>query len=485
MSNFKNSTLTTATVTQQVGSFERWDEADARTLNASTAATYRMLPGVNLELNTSLSNTVVAAGSVIQIDGGSISGFLRADDDALAVYRTIGSNVTVQMMSNSFVGMADPDLAGNDIYDAGKYNNNVNPFVPNITGAILVMDGAITDGSVAGTNYDLTKTGSDLVILNSTSNVYRNTIVREGILQIGATNALPTAHSLIMEGSGTFDLNGFDQQVGSVSGGSGTIMNSGAAAAGNMLKVGNDGTSTTYGGVMTGNLNLTKEGAGTLNLSGANTYVGTTTVNAGTLVVSGSLNGTTQVDVTNAALAGSGSITTGIVSAATGLNGNVTMHAGSSLAPTPESTLSFNLGSGALDLTAITNTGLGALKFTIDPLGTTSEVAVNSGTLDIGTLQFSDFTFTGTFAPGTYTLFQTEAPTVGNPTPISGAIANASGLMPGFEFSGMISEVGGDQIDLVIQSVPEPNAMSMLAGGIGLALGLQRFRRRRRASVES
>jgi len=27
--------------------------------------------------------------------------------------------------------------------------------------------------------------------------------------------------------------------------------------------------------------------------------------------------------------------------------------------------------------------------------------------------------------------------------------------------------------------VPEPNAMSMLAGSLGLALGLQRFRRRR------
>jgi hypothetical protein len=34
--------------------------------------------------------------------------------------------------------------------------------------------------------------------------------------------------------------------------------------------------------------------------------------------------------------------------------------------------------------------------------------------------------------------------------------------------------------DLAIQVVPEPNAISMLAGSFGLALGLQRFRRRRK-----
>ena len=84
------------------------------------------------------------AGTKIEINGGSLSGFLRADDDAVAVYRTVGSNVTLQLDANSFIGMADPNQAGNDIYDAGKFNNNVTPFAPNITGAILVMDGSVT-----------------------------------------------------------------------------------------------------------------------------------------------------------------------------------------------------------------------------------------------------------------------------------------------------------------------------------------------------
>ena len=36
---------------------------------------------------------------------------------------------------------------------------------------------------------------------------------------------------------------------------------------------------------------------------------------------------------------------------------------------------------------------------------------------------------------------------------------------------------GGTSVALLV--VPEPNALSMLAGSLGLALGLQRFRRRR------
>jgi hypothetical protein len=35
--------------------------------------------------------------------------------------------------------------------------------------------------------------------------------------------------------------------------------------------------------------------------------------------------------------------------------------------------------------------------------------------------------------------------------------------------------------DVAIMAIPEPNSLSMLVGSIGLALGLQRFRRRRRA----
>jgi hypothetical protein len=50
----------------------------------------------------------------------------------------------------------------------------------------------------------------------------------------------------------------------------------------------------------------------------------------------------------------------------------------------------------------------------------------------------------------------------------------AGGGLAAFE-----ANTGGTNVALLV--VPEPNAMSMLAGSLGLALGLQRFRRRRTA----
>jgi autotransporter-associated beta strand protein len=303
------------------------------------------------------------------------------------------------------------------------------------------------------------------------------------------TNALPQAFNLSTEGSGIFDLNGYSQTVANISGGSGTIMDSGTTSNvngyvnGDVLTVGNNSptnATATYGGQIIGNLNLVKQGSSSLTLSGINTYYGSTAVQAGSLIVSGSLNGTIGVDVKgHATFGGSGSVTTGVVAAGSTLNGNVLLEPNSFLAPTAESTFTMSLGSGALDLRQIAGTNTNALQFSINPLyGTNGEVNLTSGSLDIGSnsLDFGDFGFSFVnpiTTPDTYTLFNTNSAIVGT------LGADLSGtVQPGW--TGTIEEVGTSQIDLVIQSVPEPNALSMLAGSFGMALGLQRFRRRRR-----
>jgi fibronectin-binding autotransporter adhesin len=87
------------------------------------------------------------------------------------------------------------------------------------------------------------------------------------------------------------------------------------------LTVGGNNSSTTYKGVLSAGGSLIKTGSGTLTLTGANTYTGTTTVSNGTLQVDGSTTSPTTVN-NGATLAGNGSV-----------NSTVTVAAGGKLSP--------------------------------------------------------------------------------------------------------------------------------------------------------
>jgi autotransporter-associated beta strand protein len=111
-----------------------------------------------------------------------------------------------------------------------------------------------------------------------------------------------------LTGNSTMDLGGLLQRsvvIGSLSG-QGTVSLSRFS-----LSIGSNNLSTTFSGVIKDTGSVTKAGAGTLTLTGANSYSGTTTVTSGTLVIanqSGSGTGTGAVGVTGGTLAGSGTI---------------------------------------------------------------------------------------------------------------------------------------------------------------------------------
>jgi autotransporter-associated beta strand protein len=86
------------------------------------------------------------------------------------------------------------------------------------------------------------------------------------------------------------------------------------------LSVGSNNLSTTFSGAIQGSGSFTKLGTGTLILNAPSTYTGTTTVSAGSLVVSnnsGSGSGTGAVQVTAGTLGGGGTIS-GAVTVGTG-----------------------------------------------------------------------------------------------------------------------------------------------------------------------
>ncbi len=134
----------------------------------------------------------------------------------------------------------------------------------------------IVSGAISG-NANLTKTGGGTLRLSNPGNSYIGaTTISNGFLQLGASEVIPNASDVTV--NGTFDLAGFTETVGSLSG-TGNIN----VPSASQLIVGSNNTSTSFSGQIIGLGGLTKIGTGTLTISGPNSYSGGTTIYGGAL----------------------------------------------------------------------------------------------------------------------------------------------------------------------------------------------------------
>ena len=145
----------------------------------------------------------------------------------------------------------------------------------NITGAHQ-LDLAVGSPSAGGTLVVAPAAGS---------NTYGSTEITAGLGTVVAGNANAFCGGALTMTSGNLSLTTFSFTCADVSGG-GTIVTGGFATA-STLTVGSDNSSTTFNGLLANGfsaaLSLTKVGSGTLNLAGADTYSGTTTLSGGIL----------------------------------------------------------------------------------------------------------------------------------------------------------------------------------------------------------
>ena len=164
----------------------------------------------------------------------------------------------------------------------------------------------IFSGNVTGPG-GLVKTGTGALVLTARDNSYGgDTEVRNGILAINLGNdRLPTGTKVTLGSdntSGVLKLNGYSQTIAGLTTSGGGTANSVVGGHGtntSLLEVKVASGSQTYAGLLGGtgttaqagdnhannNLGLIKSGAGFLELSGANTFSGATTVAEGTLVL--------------------------------------------------------------------------------------------------------------------------------------------------------------------------------------------------------
>lgn len=272
--NVSNFVPTVGTLVFHPGSVERWSVEDAR----GNAGTYTLAPGQNLQLATNL----VTGTRTIELQGGSVWGYLSSDDLSVAVFRTAEAGISWNLLADSFVGRNLPAGINANFIDETKgvptsLVQNQNTL--DLTGATLEIRGAISGP------FDLTKVGTDIVTLSG-PNTYQNTRVHAGLLRTGAVNTLPAGGTLFTHAGGVLDLNGFAQTVANLGdetgtlGYCGTIFNSAYETA--VLTVGSAANSS-YAGELVGNLRLVKQGSGTQTLLGNNPYTDGTEILAGIL----------------------------------------------------------------------------------------------------------------------------------------------------------------------------------------------------------
>ena len=262
----------------------------------------------------------------------------------------------------------------------------------------------------------MTKSETGTLILGGVSTYTGETVVNNGMLKLAVgDNRLPTGSLLKLGAAGsvslagttaTFDLDGRSQEIkgldSTISTVDQTTINTVTSASAATLTIGSSsGVTTTFGsatlknrGVITGALAVTKTGAGTQVLGGANTYTGTTTVNEGTLTVDGSLTASSAV-VNGGLLNVNGTAVAVTVSSGGSLGGS-----GSVGAITGAGTVGPGNSPGILTAPSVNPTAGTDFKFEFSALNPTYTSATASGN-DLLHLTASSSPFAGgTFASG-------------------------------------------------------------------------------------
>ncbi|MCX7415173.1 MAG: autotransporter-associated beta strand repeat-containing protein [Planctomycetia bacterium] len=158
----------------------------------------------------------------------------------------------------------------------------------NAVRTVLVNDGAAAidatmSGLLSGAGGSLTKTGAGTLLLTGTNTYSGDTNINGGTLSLGNTSALGSGSGLLVVNASTLDLGSLTiVRTGSISLGGGTIQN--GTLTNNTFAF--DFTSGTVSASLAGAAGLLKSTAGTLTLSGSNTYSGGTTLGAGVLSLS-------------------------------------------------------------------------------------------------------------------------------------------------------------------------------------------------------
>jgi autotransporter-associated beta strand protein len=404
-------------------------------------------------------------------DGSTLSGSLAQGANVFNLPPITINLATVIGNSTAFVGFTGGTGGSTALQTIDNFSFSAPPNGSVYSAPITLSDGAVATIAVNFNALRSTATVPSLTVGNGASLT----------VQADTGTAANTAYGLTVSGAT------------SLSGGT------------NTFTVNNNGTGTgtlTLNGVVSGSSALTKAGAGTLVMKAANTYNGNTSINAGTLTLtgSGSFAGSQMIFVaTGATLNGSG-VTGGANFDGTRfalannqtLQGNGTVvgplgiSAGSTISPgTTPAKLTIN---GGLTFTGGTYSVVinGPAVSQYDQIAVAGNVALGAGVATLATPSPGGNGYTTTTVLAIITNTGTSTTTTGNFSGLAtdGSQVTAMNGLGGFNwgiyYHGVASTgalTGGQDVLLAVLPVPEPvTVLGFAAAGLGLV----RFARRRR-----
>jgi autotransporter-associated beta strand protein len=311
---------------------------------------------VNLTLSAASTGSSIL-GTVNMNTGGTAITFTNSGDLSIGSAGIIGGTSTGAASSFTLSAGATLRIASTAGITATGGGTNGN----------IQVDGTRT--YTAGANYVYNGTAAQVTGSGLTASTPANlTISNSAGVSLSAAT---TISGLLTMSSGTLNMANTNLTVGALTGTT-NITNSSGTAGARTITIGSNNNSTTYSGVISNgtatSVSLTKNGTGTLTLSGNNSYTGTTTISAGTLQLGAAGDGTNGPLGT---VAGGTSVTSG---ATLDLNGfTLSTNEGLTLNGTGIA------AGGALSNSSLTGSSYGGLI----TLGSASSIIANVGNISI------------------------------------------------------------------------------------------------------
>ena len=221
--------------------------------------------------NVSFDGVISGSGSITKTGAGTLilsgTNTYSGGTTISAGTLSIGSDTNIGSGTNTIGNKGTLLLSGN-----GTYTND---WTLSGAGSAIATDNNNTLSGVLSGNGGLTKTGAGTLTLTGNNTYAGGTAINDGTLK----GNIASGTDLSIAASAIYDGDNKARSVGGLNGG-GKILNTSGLTV----------QSGTFGGVIdNSNTSLIKTGAGTLTLSGTNTYTGMTTVRSGTLALGSDL----------------------------------------------------------------------------------------------------------------------------------------------------------------------------------------------------